>query len=372
MRILHVMSHWGWSSDAYWAAQVVSELERDGHEAILCCRPTSSQVMERAREAGVRRIGTLRLASGFNPSADVPDLARLLTWLPQVDLIHVHRGKEHWLAALANRLCRTRRPLVRTRHIVQAVRPHAANRWLYRNATDLVTAATHVIRRQYVASGLLPAERVVTLAGGVDTTRFHPGVDGHEVRATLDIPSYEPLIGMVSGFRAMKGHAVVLEALARLAGEGIRPRILFAGQGTHETAIRGAVIAARLQEQCRFTGFTPDLPKVMAALTIGLYAPLESDGMSRVIFEYLAMGCPLIASRVGVVPEILTDGREALLVPAGDPGALAQAIRRLLEDPLLARRLGRAGRELAVEGYSASRVTGRLVSLYSGLLDART
>ncbi|MFQ5827997.1 MAG: glycosyltransferase family 4 protein [Candidatus Methylomirabilia bacterium] len=365
------MSCRGWSSDAYWAARVVKELEQGGHEAILCCRAGSQRVVEWAREMGVTRLKGLQLARGLSPRADVSDLARLRSWLPQVDLIHVHRGKEHWLGALANRLCRAPRPLVRTRHIVQAVRSHAANRWLYRTATDLVITVTHAIARQYVASGLLPAERVVTLPGGADTAVFSPGVDGHPLRRALGIGDDEPLIGMVSGFRVMKGHAVVVEAMARLAREGLRPRVLFVGQGSHEAAIRGAITLAGLQKQFTFGGFLPDLPQAIAAMDIGLYVPLESDGMSRVIFECLAMGCPLIASRVGVVPEILADGREALLVPAGDPGSLALAIRRLLEAPGFARTLGQAGRALTAERYSGAHVSDRLIGLYTDLLRER-
>ena len=73
-----------------------------------------------------------------------------------------------WLAALANRLAHTPRPIVRTRHIAQAVRSHRANRWLYRRATGLVVTVSEAIRRQYLAAGLLPPDRVVTLAGGAD------------------------------------------------------------------------------------------------------------------------------------------------------------------------------------------------------------
>ena len=82
--------------------------------------------------------------------------------------MHVHRGKEHWLAAVANRFAASPRPIVRTRHIVQAVRPHALNRWLYGRATSLVVTVTEAIRRQYVSAKLVPAERVVALPGGVD------------------------------------------------------------------------------------------------------------------------------------------------------------------------------------------------------------
>ncbi len=371
LRVLHVLSCRGWSSDAYWAARVVHELERAGHEAILCGRSgTEERVLTPARELGVKRIETLQLASGFKPGADVRDLARLLRWLPQVDVVHVHRGKEHWLAALANRVSWSPRPIVRTRHIVQVVRPHAGNRWLYRKATDLVTTVTDAINRQYVASGLLPAERVVTLAGGVDADRFHPGIDGRPARAALGLAAGGPLLGMVGGLRVMKGHSVVVDAVARLGRQGIRPHVLVVGRGRLEAPIREAIRQAGLAGQFAFMGFATELQQVMAALDIGLYVPLESDGMGRVVFEYLAMARPLIASRVGIIPEALTDRRDALLVPAGDPDALAGAIRRLLEDDPLRRALGAAGRRLVEERYSGARVAERLVALYTRLVES--
>lgn len=324
--------------------------------------------MKPARALGVNRVETLGLESGVRPGGDLMDIARLRRWLSQVDIVHVHRGKEHWLAALANRLSRSPRPLVRTRHIVQVVRPHRGNRWLYRTATDLVLTVTDAINRQYVSSGLLPPERVVTLPGGVDADRFHPRVDGRAVRAALGFDDGAVLLGIASGLRAMKGHAVAVEAIARLARDGLRPHVLIVGHGRHQARIREAILRAGLDAQFTFTGFVSDLPETMAAMDIGLYVPLESDGMGRVVFEYLAAARPLIASRVGVVPEALTDGRDALLVPAGDPGALAFAIRRLLGDGKLRQTLGASGRSLVEARYSGARFAESLIALYSGLV----
>ena len=131
------------------------ELERAGHQVILACRRgTEERVIDRARAAGARRIETLAFEGGVKPAADAADLRRLREWLPDVDVVHAHRGKEHWLAAVANRLSKTPRPLVRTRHIVQPVRPHALNRWLYRQATSLTVTVSEGIRRQYLAAEL--------------------------------------------------------------------------------------------------------------------------------------------------------------------------------------------------------------------------
>ncbi len=371
MTILQIVSCRGWSSDAYWAARATVELERAGHDVTLVCkRRSEARVIRRARDAGVSRIETLTLTSGIGPLADVLDLRRLVAWLPAAQVLHVHRGKEHWLAALANRMSSLRRPLVRTRHIVQPVRPHALNRWLYGRATDQVVTVTEAIRRQLVAGGLGVERRVVTMPGGVDVDRFRPDVGpprGHGIRATLGLPHDVPIIGLVSGFRVMKGHQTVVEAAARLAAGGRRFHLLLIGQGPFVPKVRAQVEASGLGDRISTLGFVDDLPATMAVLDVALYSALESDGMSRVLFEYLAAGVPVVASRVGVVPEILEDGRTALLVPPGEPEPLADAIARLLDDPGRRREIGAAGAALVRARYSGARLAEQLTALYLSL-----
>lgn len=368
MRILHLVSCRGWSSDAYWAARVCRELERRGHDVTLGCRRgTDAKVIDRARAEGVRAIETFEFASGVRPVADAADLRRLARALLSADVVHVHRGKEHWLAAAASRLGGRPRPIVRTRHIAHAVRAHAANRWLYRHATALVVTVSDAIRQQYLASGLLPADRVVALPGGADAEAYRPRAADASVRATLGGDGV-PLIGLVSGLRFMKGHQVVIDAAARLVAAGRRARFVFVGRGTHEAVVREAIRQAGLASHVTIAGWAADLPAVMAVLDIALYAALESDGMSRVVFEYLAAGRPLVAARTGVVPEVLTDGTDALLVPAGDADALADALTRLLDDEALRTRLGTAGRRRLVEHYSGARVAEALEARYARLV----
>jgi glycosyltransferase involved in cell wall biosynthesis len=369
--ILQIVSCRGWSSDAYWAARATVELERAGHDVTLVCkRRSEARVIRRARDAGVSRIETLTLTSGIDPLADVLDLRRLVAWLPAAQVLHVHRGKEHWLAALANRMSSLRRPLVRTRHIVQPVRPHALNRWLYGRATDQVVTVTEAIRRQLVAGGLGVERRVVTMPGGVDVDRFRPDAGpprDHGIRATLGLPHDVPIIGLVSGFRVMKGHQTVVEAAARLAAGGRRFHLLLIGQGPFVPKVRAQVEAFGLGDRISTLGFVDDLPATMAVLDVALYSVLESDGMSRVLFEYLAAGVPVVASRVGVVPEILEDGRTALLVPPGEPEPLADAIARLLDDPGRRREIGAAGAALVRARYSGARLAEQLTALYLSL-----
>jgi glycosyltransferase involved in cell wall biosynthesis len=370
VKILQLVSCRGWSSDAYWAARVTRELERRGHDVTLGCRRgTERTVVDRARDEGVSRVAIFEFAGGLRPGADATDLRRLRAAVADADVVHVHRGKEHWLAAVAARLAGGR-PIVRTRHIAQAVRPHAGNRWLYGQATALVVAVTEAIRGQCLAARLLEPSRIVTLPGGADVEAYQPAPADPGVRRALGGEDARPLVGVVAGLRVMKGHGVVIEAASRLARRGVRPRFVFVGRGAMEATLREAVAQAGLQEQITFGGFTTDVPGTMAALDVALYVPLESDGMSRVVFEYLAAGRPLVAARVGVVPEVLVDGQHAALVPAGDADALAVTLAELLDDPARRARLGEAGRRLVVERFSGARLAAALETHYARLTAA--
>jgi len=111
VRILQLVSCRGWSSDAYWAARTTRELERRGHTVTLACLPgKEARVLDGMHREGVEPVTTLAFASGVHPGADGRDLVRLRRLLERADVVHVHRGKEHWLAAVANRLIARPRP----------------------------------------------------------------------------------------------------------------------------------------------------------------------------------------------------------------------------------------------------------------------
>jgi len=227
---------------------------------------------------------------------------------------------------------------------------------------------SEAIRRQCVAAGLALPDHVVALPGGADGERFRPGRgDGAALRQELRLAAGVPLVGLLSGFRVMKGHAMVVEAAQRLIGSGRAFHLLFVGQGPFEAATRESVVRAGLGDRVSFLGFVDDPARVVGDLDIALYPPLESDGMSRVLFEYLAAGRAVIASRVGVAAEVLRDDESALLVPGGDAPELARALATLLDDGALRRRLGERAAALCHERLTGARVAASLLGHYRRL-----
>jgi glycosyltransferase involved in cell wall biosynthesis len=247
------------------------------------------------------------------------------------------------------------------------VRPHALNRWLYGKATSLTVTVSEAIRRQLLAAELAPPERVLALPGGVDAEYFRPGRAAEPFRRAHGVGEDGPLVGLLGGFRIMKGQMIAIEAVEALARAGRSFRVALVGRGVLDLTIRTARARAGLTERVTIVDDETDPADAVAAFDVALYVPLESDGMSRVLFEYLAAGRAVIASRVGVVSEVLTDGENALLVPAGEAGPLAEAIGRLLDDAALRARLGTAARARVERHLSGARIAEALVARYARL-----
>jgi glycosyltransferase involved in cell wall biosynthesis len=365
LRVLHLMSCRGWSSDAYGAGRLARELADRGHRVTFVARAgTEATVLGRLRDLGIAELRTLPFSGRRAPAGIGRDVAAVRRWLDEHDVVHVHRGKEHWLAAIAGRLGGHRVPLVRSRHIVAPVRPHALNRWLYRRATSHVITVSEAIRRQYLASRLVSPERVTALAGGVDARRFHPGADGRAFRAAHGVPAGAVAVGVLGGLRRMKGQDVLLRAVTALHRRWPGLHVVLVGGGRRAAALRALIEELGLRATTTMTGAVGDPERAVNALDVAVYPSLWSEGMGRVVFEYMAAGRPIVASRIGLAAEALEDGTTARLVPPGDPAALAGAIEAFLDDPAAANAAGRACRALVERRHGGAVLAERLEALY--------
>jgi glycosyltransferase involved in cell wall biosynthesis len=144
-------------------------------------------------------------------------------------------------------------------------------------------------------------------------------------------------------------------------------RFLLAGSGSANQVKALWEFADRVglpRERLMIEGILADLPEVMASLDIGVVASVGSEGSSRVILEYLASGCPVVATRVGGISDLVRDGHEGFLVEPRDPAGMAARLDCLIQDPALRRAMGEAGRRAALERFTPERWIGEVESLY--------
>jgi glycosyltransferase involved in cell wall biosynthesis len=174
------------------------------------------------------------------------------------------------------------------------------------------------------------------------------------------------LAGVVARFSPVKGHRFALAALAQLSERHPRLDLVIAGEDAQLDAasLREEARARGIGARVHWFGRVADVRELLWALDAGVIASTGSEAVCRIAGEYMAAGLPVIATRVGVLPEMVVDGKTGVLVPPDDAGALAGAVARLIENPEEGRLMGCHGRERAVASYSLAVVRDAYRALY--------
>ncbi len=236
---------------------------------------------------------------------------------------------------------------------------------------DLIVVVSQPLANQLLEMGI-SQQRVLVNPNGVDPERYRPDVPCEHVRQLLQLQGRR-VLGFIGTFGPWHGAEVMAEAAAQLLQQVPQLRdqlvFLFIGDGQTMPRVRQIIEALGIAECCRFTGLVPQDqgPAHMAACDI-LVSPHVPNpdgtpffGSPTKLFEYMAMGRPVIASSLDQIAQLLTDDHDALLVPPGDVGALANAMRSLLDDPRRGERLAAAARQTALRNHTWQRHTENIL-----------
>ena len=295
-----------------------------------------------------------------------------LGWIPRlrrlveerhIDLVHTHAP----LPAVAARLgLRRGTTVVHTEH----------NLWnRYRWPTRWANAATYRrnARVMTVSDGVAGSIRssipVQVVIHGIDAAAMHHGDAARaEARRRLDLPTDAPVLGTVGNFTAKKDHAGLLTAFATVVAERPKARLVLVGTGPLEDALRSRAHALGLDDAVQFTGSRGDVFELLPAFDVFVLSS-RFEGLPIALLEAMASGVAPVTTRVGGIPEVVTDGRDGLLVEAGDPGALANALTKLLADDATRSTIAAAARTRAA-AFDLGRAVRRIEDIYDRALGA--
>ncbi len=364
IRVLLVTHSRRWNGETEYAAGIVQAEAAMGMEVTLVA-PRAS-VLARKLAGSVR----YRELPGPRPSASPRDFFRDLRWLSGLieekgfEVLHACRATGHLLTALA---ARRRVPLFHLRGGAKKPYRHPGNRILYRKLTSGVIVSSARVENWVTGNLGVPPERVHRILAPVDTDGFRPAPPDLSLRDELEISRESPLVVKVARLAPVKGHPVLLEAMAEVRRRVPGAVLVLVGnpwpgqkellrRRAGELGLEGAVI---------MTGRRKDIPRFLSAASVCVSSSVGSEENSRAVGEYMAAGRPVAATRVGVIPEMVADGATGFLVPPADPAALAGAITSLLEDRERAERMGAAGRRRAEEEFSRAVFTRRLRSIFT-------
>ncbi|MDD3643025.1 MAG: glycosyltransferase [Candidatus Krumholzibacteria bacterium] len=235
-----------------------------------------------------------------------------------------------------------------------------------RRSLDAVIACSDEVARSHKRR--IDPSRLITIPNGVDTGYFVPRAPDPAERSAAGAGTGDFLIAAVGSLTPQKGFDLLIEAVSRLAERGIPARLIVAGGGPLRKELEARARAKGIAGSTRFAGWIADVRGILAAADVVAGSSLR-EGLPLGVLEAMACGRPVVTTDVGGNREAVDDGITGLLVPPGDPLALAGALERLWNDRERRAAMGLAGRSRVEERFSARRMVRRTEELYARLLD---
>lgn len=233
-------------------------------------------------------------------------------------------------------------------------------RWLGRLAGRFAArfyCLTSDMAEAVITQRIVPREKVRVIQNGIDTDFYRIRHDPAAVRRSLGIPSDAFIIGTVGRLHEIKRQEVLIRSFARLRARVAGVHLLLVGDGPRRAELGDLAARLGLRESVHFAGYQdPTAPYLQAMNCFALTS--RSEGMPQSVLEASVVGLPVIASRVGGLPEVIDHGRTGMLFEAGDEEALEEGLWQLLSDREQARRMGEAGCDLVSARFSIRRMAG--------------
>ncbi len=371
LHLLHTMAYGGVETALInW----LTHLSKDRFEPHLACfaNPggggTEEPFVQAAEKKGlsVFRVSWGRHKPLVKASAQVADYIRR----HNIEILHTHNCYADCVGALAARRVRVKtistvyvwsNALGWKRGLIQSVNRQALRFF------DLVTAHCEETYRASLELGI-PPQRLKTLVCGYEVERVEMSTaERLALRRAMGIADDELLLANVARLYPEKAQDLLLRCFAKIAQQCSRARLAIAGVGPLDQSLKELCQALGLADKVKFVGFVHDLPRFLALVDIQVNSSW-TEGVPLAICAGLAAGLPIVATRVGGLPEVVRHGRSGILVPPGDENALIESVLSLTHDDEQRRKLGLEARRFIEDEYSLAAAVRRLEQTYDEVL----
>jgi glycosyltransferase involved in cell wall biosynthesis len=338
-------------------------------------------LIELVGQHGIKVHSFKHFVQPLDPFKDLLALLDLYVFLRRKSyhVIHTHNSKAGFIGRLAGKWARV--PVIV--HTVHGFAFHNQEPpWRQALFRNLERLAAHWCDKMIFISqplidwafreGITRNSKVVKVYSGIELDHFRPvsAEEKKRIRKKWGIGPRDSVIGIVSKLWEGKGHATLIHAFREIKKEMARAKLVIVGEGYLYEDLVALVDRLGLEDSVLFTGFQMDVFEIIATFDVAVL-PSFFEGMGRVLLEAMAMEKPVVASRVGGIPELVEDGVNGFLVNPGKIQELKEGLLRVLRDKKLARKLGRQGRKKTTDRFSAEIMIQSIDEIYRELLSAK-
>ncbi len=345
----------------------VEGLDKTRYTPLVCVLSEKGPIGEMIEKMGIPVIPLFRMKKNRFDYGIIRDLKRVMVQ-EKVSIVHTHLYDGGKYGRLAARLAKV--PVViHTIHNIYVKRrsKHHLINWCLSFFTDRIIAVSGAVKESVVRYDHIRPEKIQVLYNGIDLSQGDLALDRDDVRSSLGIKHQDVVIGVIARLEEQKGHQVLLEALSLIPDLPTNLKVLIVGDGKLRLSLEEETKKRGLSSRVVFLGTRKPIFPILKALDLFLLPSLW-EGFSIALLEALAMGVPVIATKVGGAEEVITSGQQGLLIPPGEAHSLAAAIGEawLHRDRFL--RMAELGKEKVRQNFSKERHLTLLQDLYQEVL----
>lgn len=376
MKLLHLFSNYKLTGPAAPALMLASELQKRGHTIVFAHAPLEKQqpgyVDEVAREYGLRTTTDFRIPKHFSFPAFRYDSRLIAKYIDdnEIDVVHCNLLNDHLTAAGALRHSKRKPPIVRTNHDAIPMPRRLRNLLLFPSRTSALIELSERALDTDIARFRMPHDRVFLCHSPIDVSRFDTQRELPDMRAKWNIPAGSFVIGIAARIQRRRRFHVLIEAVAEARKKLANLRLVIIGRGTEieDVAVK-PVKEHGLNDITTFAGYLRGDEYVagLAALDAKVFLFPGTDGSCRAAREALCIGRPVIASPLGMLPEIVQDGVTGRVFDNTTEN-LAEIILELAANPAKVKEMGEAARKDALAKYDPAIIAENIENIYKKLL----
>ena len=360
MSLFHIDAGKEWRGGQRQSLFLAKELRRKGFPVFFVVQP-DSPLHKKASEAELPLL-PLKIRSEF----DVLAILRLSFLMRRRNCRLAHFHDAHGVAVGSAAASLAKVPLrIISRRVDFPLKKNYFSRKKYLNHIDAVVAISEGVKKVLVESGLSP-EMVEVIPSGIDFTPYQEALSSDYLRREFAFAEDDFLVGMVAHLADHKGHKYLIRAAKILKEQTSKIKIIIVGEGPLKLELTKEARDSEVDDFVFFLGFREDVPRILSSLDLFVLSSYL-EGMGTSIMDAMACRLPVVATRTGGIPEVVTHGETGILVPPRNPSALAKAILKLYKDRELAARLGERGYRVVHRKFSSEAMADKMGELYARL-----
>jgi glycosyltransferase involved in cell wall biosynthesis len=360
LSLFHIDAGKEWRGGQRQSLFLARVLKRRGLPFFFVVQP-DSPLHQKAQEEELSVI-PLRIRSEFDLSA-VLRLARAMR-RQKCLLAHFHDAHSVSVGSMAASLARVPYRVI-SRRVDFPLKKNYFSQRKYRKNVDAIIAISDGVREVLIEGGIDP-NRITVIPSGIDFSPYEKVSDSDYLRREFSFGSDDFLVGIVAYLADHKGHRYLIEATKILKEHSSKIKVIIVGGGPLYMELTRQAEASDVQDIVFFLGFREDVPQILCSLDLFVLSSYL-EGMGSSILDAMACRLPVVATKVGGIPEVVIHRETGLLVPPRNPSALAKAILKLYNDRELTSRLGHRGHEIVHQKFSAEAMAEKIVLLYEDL-----